>query len=236
MLKMRDRGRRFNGAPPRLCATGRTGVVVDITFFGHRCFRLRAKEVAVVTDPFPTPPGQALKVQAEVVTLCSTVPGELDASQVGGQPRVLSGPGEYEIKGVLITGVATFRDNAGGKERGKNTVYVLQMEEQRLCHLGELGHVLTTEQIDQIGTVDVLFVPADGKVLDLARTAEVISQIEPSIVVPMRFTSTDEAGLAEIEKFCHEMGMRQIVPQPRFSVTRGTLPQETQVVVLEVRQ
>ena len=155
---------------------------------------------------------------------------------MSGQPRVLSGPGEYEIKGVLITGVATFRDNASGKERGKNTVYVLQLEEQRLCHLGELGHVLTTEQIDQIGTVDVLFVPADGKILDLAKTAEVISQIEPSIVIPMRYTGTDEAGLAEIEKFCHEMGMRQIVPQPRLSVTRGSMPQETQLVVLEVRQ
>jgi L-ascorbate metabolism protein UlaG (beta-lactamase superfamily) len=210
---------------------------LEITFLGHSCFRLRGKDVTLITDPYQSPPGRApLKANADIVTVSHNHDGHNNVEAVSGGPRVITGPGEYEIRGVLITGVATYHDAAGGKDRGRNTVYVIQMDDLRLCHLGDLGHVLTTEQIDEIGTVDVLFVPARGKVLDMAKTAEVISQIEPTIIVPMHFPAADEEGLATIEKFCHEMGLRQIVPQPKLTVTKASLPQETQVVVLDVRQ
>jgi L-ascorbate metabolism protein UlaG (beta-lactamase superfamily) len=204
---------------------------------GHSCFRLRGKEVTVVTDPYAVPQGESpLKFQADIVTVSHDHPGHNNAAAVGGEPRVISGPGEYEIRGVLISGVATFHDQDNGRERGRNTVYVLQMDELRLCHLGDLGHVLSTEQVDEVGTVDVLFVPARGHVIDTARAAEVISQIEPSLIVPMHFGGPQGDGLSAIEKFCHEMGLRQVVPQPRLSVSRSSLPQETQVVVLEARR
>lgn len=203
---------------------------------GHSCFRLRGKEVALVTDPYTSSPGQhPLKAQADIVTISHDHPGHNNAAGVAGEPRVISGPGEYEIQGVLISGVATFHDAVSGKERGGNTIYVIQMDEMRLCHLGDLGHLLSTEQVDEIGTVDVLFVPARGHVIDTVKAAEVISQIEPSLIVPMHYAGPDEAGLASIEKFCHEMGLRQIVPQPRLNVTRASLPPETQVVVLDIR-
>ncbi len=198
---------------------------------------MRGKDVALVTDPYQPQAGRApLRPQADIVTVSHDHPGHNNVGAVSGQPRVINGPGEYEIRGVLITGVATFHDAGSGRERGRNTIYVIQMEDVRLCHLGDLGHVLNSEQIDEIGTVDVLFVPAHAASLDMAKTAEVISQIEPSIIVPMHFPSTDEQGLALIAKFCHEMGLRQIVPQPKLAATRGTIPQETQVVVLEARQ
>ena len=212
------------------------GFRVDITFLGHSCFRLRSKDVTLIADPYQFTLGRApLRLQAEIVTISHDHQGHNNAAAVAGQPRVIQGPGEYEIRGVLITGVATFHDGVSGKERGRNTVYVIQMEDVRLCHLGDLGHVLSTEQIDEIGTVDVLFVPARGAVLDMSRASEVISQIEPSIIVPMHFPSADEEGLASIEKFCHEMGLRQIEPQAKLSVSKTSIPQETQVVVLDVR-
>jgi len=210
---------------------------VEITFLGHSCFRLRTKEVTVITDPYQVAPGRpAARAQGEIVTISHDHPGHNNAAGVGGAPRVIQGPGEYEIRGVLITGVATFHDSVSGRERGRNTVYVIQMEDVRLCHLGDLGHVLTTEQVDEIGTVDVVFVPARGAALEMSRTSEVISQIEPNIIIPMHFPSTDEEGLASIEKFCHEMGLRQIAPEPKLNVTKASIPQETQVVVLDVRQ
>ena len=210
---------------------------MDIAFLGQSCFRLRGKDVTVITDPYtPAPNAPPLKAQGDIVTISHDHPGHNNAAIVAGEPRVLSGPGEYEIRGVLITGVATFHDAEGGKLHGRNTIYVFQMDDLRLAHLGDLGHVLSTEQVDEIGTVDVLFVPARGHVLDAARAAEVVAQIEPSVIVPMHYDGSSEEGLAGIEKFCHEMGLRQIVPQPRYSVTKGNLPQETQVIVLDQRQ
>ena len=209
---------------------------MEVTFLGHSCFRLRAKDVTLITDPYQVVPGRPpLRLQAEIVTISHDHSGHNNAAAVGGSPRIILGPGEYEIRGVLITGVATFHDTVSGRQHGRNTVYVIQMEDVRLCHLGDLGHTLSTEQIDEIGPVDVLFVPARGAVLDMSRTSEVISQIEPNIIVPMHFPSTDEEGLASIAKVCHELGLRQFVPQPKLTVTKGSIPQETQVVVLEAR-
>jgi L-ascorbate metabolism protein UlaG (beta-lactamase superfamily) len=207
---------------------------MDVTFFGNSCFRLRGKEVVIVTDPYVPPSGTA-KLEADIVTVSHDHPGHNAVAAVAGEPRVLSGPGEYEIRGVLISGVATFHDGQQGKEQGRNTVYVIQIDDLRLCHLGDLGHVLTSEQVDEIGTVDVLFIPARGHVIDAAKAAEVVSQIEPNILVPMHYDGPSGDGLLSIEKFCHEMGLRQITPQPRLSLSRGSLPQETQVVVLETR-
>ncbi|MGH2344580.1 MAG: MBL fold metallo-hydrolase [Chloroflexota bacterium] len=210
---------------------------MEITFLGHSCFRLRAKDVTLITDPYQAVPDRPpLRLQGEIVTISHDHQGHNNVAAVGGSPRVIQGPGEYEIRGALITGVAAFHDTVSGRKSGRNTIYVIQMEDVRLCHLGDLGHALSTEQIDEIGPVDVLFVPARGAILDMSRTSEVISQIEPNIIVPMHFPSTDEEGLASIAKFCHELGLRQIVPQPKLTVTKASVPQETQVIVLEARQ
>ncbi len=209
---------------------------MDITFLGHSCFRLRGKDVSLITDPYQFALGRApLRLQAEIVTVSHDHPGHNNIAAVTNQPRVIQGPGEYEIRGIFVTGVATFHDGSSGRERGRNTIYVIQMDDVRLCHLGDLGHVLNAEQIDELGTIDVLFVPARGAVLDMSRASEVISQIEPSIIVPMHFPAADEEGLASIEKFCHEMGLRQIVPLPKLAVSKASIPQETQVIVLDAR-
>jgi L-ascorbate metabolism protein UlaG (beta-lactamase superfamily) len=106
-----------------------------------------------------------------------------------------------------------------------------------VCHLGDLGHVLSTEQIEEIGTVDLLFVPAGGpRTLPSEQAAEVISQLEPSIVIPMTWTTRAGQPTGALEKFYHEMGIKDLEPQPRLNVAKSSLPSETQVVVLEPRR
>lgn len=210
---------------------------MEITLLGHNCFRLRGREVALITDPFAPPEG-SLRVAADIVTVSHDHEGHNSISAVEGEARAVTGPGEYEIKGVLITGVGTFHDAEQGKARGRNTVYLIEMDDLRLCHLGDLGHVLSTDQIEEIGTVDVLLVPAGGPHgISPAQATEVISQLEPAIVVPMDWTGAgDGQPTGALDRFCHEMGIKEVEPQARLTVSKSSLPSETQVVVLEPRR
>ncbi len=224
---------------------------MHITLLGHNCFRLSGRDVTLVTDPFAPAEGslrvggEREQVSADIVTVSHDSPGYNAVEAVGGEPRAVTGPGEYEIKGVLITGVGTFRDAEHGKARGRNTVYLIELDELRVCHLGNLGHVLETEQVDEIGTVDVLFVPAGGQeTISAAQVSEVISQLEPSVVVPMGWTArgSDAPGATgstpALDRFCHEMGIKEIEFQQRYTVNKGLRPTEAQavqVVLLEPR-
>lgn len=210
---------------------------MEITLLGHNCFRLRGRDVTLITDPFAPAEG-SLRVGADIVTISHNHEGHNAYGAVDGEPRAVDGPGEYEIKGVLITGVGTFHDAERGKERGRNTVYLIEMDELRVCHLGDLGHVLSTDQIEEIGTVDVLFVPAGAPhSISPAQATEVISQLEPSVVVPMDWTAVGNGQpTGALEKFCHEMGLKEVEPQARLQVSKSSLPNETQVVVLEPRR
>ncbi len=116
---------------------------MEISLLGHDCFRLRSRDAVLVTDPFGPPVGTLpAGLQADIVTVSHDHAGHNFVQGVEGSPRAVLGPGEYEIKGVLINGVATFHDNVSGKQRGRNTIYVIEMEDVTLCHLGDLGHVL----------------------------------------------------------------------------------------------
>ena len=128
---------------------------MEITLLGHSCFRLRGRDVTLITDPFAPPEG-SLHINADIVTVSHDQAGHNAISAVDGTPHVVTGPGEYEIKGVFLTGVGTFHDPDGGKVRGRNTVYMIEMDDLRLCHLGDLGHVLSADQVEEIGTVHIL--------------------------------------------------------------------------------
>lgn len=212
---------------------------MEIIWLGHACFRLRGKEAVVVTDPYDKSVGYALgKPSADIVTLSHSHPGHGNRAGVGGEPRIVDGPGEYEIKGVVITGFRTDHDSEGGKARGKNTAYLIEMESLAIGHLGDLGHVLTAAQVEAMSKVDVLLVPVGGvTTINAAQAAEVISLIEPKIVVPMHYRAAGaDANLDPVDRFCREMGAASLTPQPRLSVTQSNLPDITQVVLLEQRR
>jgi L-ascorbate metabolism protein UlaG (beta-lactamase superfamily) len=208
---------------------------VDITWSGHSCFRIKGSQAAVITDPFPPDLGYSLgKPTASIITVSHQHPSHSYVQGVAGEPRIIKGPGEYEISGVLIIGVATFHDAEGGSKRGKNTAYLMEVDGVSVCHLGDLGHVLTSEQVEEIGDVDVLLLPVGGvSTIDAALAAEVIRQLEPKAVVPMHYkTPQINRELDPVEKFLKEMGMEQIEPRPKLSLSRSNLPASTQVFVL----
>ena len=210
---------------------------MEIYWLGHSCFQLRGKNVTLITDPFSPQLGHSLgKISAPIVTISHNHPGHNYAVGVGGNPRVVRGPGEYEISDVLITGVASYHDDKHGQNLGRNTIYIIHMDELVICHLGDLGHILQEEQLEEVADADLLLVPIGGQhTINATQAAEVISQVEPHIVIPMHYSPTIGDAANPLDKFCREMGIEAINPQPKLSITRSALPAEAQVVILSIR-
>jgi len=209
---------------------------MDISWLGHSCFKIKGSHATVITDPYPPSLGYSLgKPTARIVTVSHQHSGHSYVQGIGGEPRLVTRPGEYEISGVLIIGIATFHDAEQGKKRGKNTIYLMEVDEILVCHLGDLGHVLTAEQIEEIGNVDVLLLPVGGvSTINAPMAAEVVRQLEPKAVVPMHYkTSALSQELEPVERFLKEIGVKQVEPQPKLSLTRSSLPASTQVFLLD---
>jgi len=148
---------------------------------------------------------------------------------------LITGPGEYEISGILILGIATFHDEEKGEKRGKNTVCLMEVDEVSICHLGDLGHVLTVEQVEEIDDVDVLLLPVGGvSTINAPMAAEVVRQLEPKAVVPMHYkTPALEWELEPVERFLKEIGVKEVNSQSKLSLTRSSLPLSTQAFLLD---
>jgi L-ascorbate metabolism protein UlaG (beta-lactamase superfamily) len=213
---------------------------MEITWYGQTCFRLNERGMAaVVTDPYPPDVGLALpRPRADVVTVSYDDPQCCYTSGVRGPFKLLDGPGEYEIGSVFITGIATFADNKKGASRGPNTVFTFDFGGLNVCHLGRLGHVPTQSQVEKLGTVNVLLVPVGGGgSLSPARASEVISLFEPNLVIPMYYKVQGlKVNLGTLDRFLKEMGLEKVDSQEVLKVSRTSLSEETQVVVLESKQ
>jgi len=202
---------------------------------GHSCFRIKGSHTTVITDPYSPNSGYSLgKQTARIVTISHQHPEHSFVSGIGGEPRQVKGPGEYEIGGVMIVGMPTFHDAEKGKTKGKNTIYLIEIDDITVCHLGDLGHVLTAEQAEELGNIDVLLVPVGGvSTINASKAAEVVRQLEPKIVMPMHYkTLMLKRELEPVDKFLTEMGVKEVTPQPKLSVTKANLPLTTQVVLL----
>jgi L-ascorbate metabolism protein UlaG (beta-lactamase superfamily) len=206
---------------------------MDINWLGHSCFRLKGSHATVITDPYNPDLGYSPgKQSADIITVSHQHPGHSNTDGI--EARVVNGPGEYEISGVLIIGLKTYHDSEKGEKKGKNTVYLIQMDEISICHLGDLGHPLTDSQVEEMDNVDVLLVPVGGvSTINAARAAAVVRQVEPKVVIPMHYkTEAVKRELDPVDNFLREMGVKDIEPQPKLSVTRNNLPQTTQVFLL----
>jgi len=213
---------------------------MEITWFGHSCFRLRDRDATVVTDPFDKSLGYDLpRVRADIVTVSHDHPHHSHPSAVKGNFKVVNSPGEYEIKSVFITGIATYSSHRQGKgdeksENQRNVIFVFEFDGLSFCHLGDLAQVPTQTQVEALSNIDVLIAPVGGGTsLNAAQAAEIISLIEPYIVIPMHYkTSAVSLKLDQVDKFLKEMGAPRIEPIDALKITKSNLPQETQVVVL----
>ncbi len=213
---------------------------MEITWYGQTCFRLSERGMAtIVTDPYPPDVGLTFpRPRADVVTVSHNDPHCRYTSGVRGPFKLLDGPGEYEIGSVFITGIAAFADGKQGVLRGPNTVFTFDFGGLTVCHLGRLGHVPTQSQVENLGTANILLVPVGGGgSLSPARASEVISLFEPSLVIPMYYKVRGlKISLGTLGRFLKEMGLEKVDSQEALSVSRTSLSEETQVVVLKPRQ
>lgn len=212
---------------------------MELTWFGLSAFRLRGREATVLTEPYTrqsglTPP----RVTADVVTFTGLPVPSLSDVGVTGAARVLAGPGEYEIKDVFIRGLRTRRRHPTAAGSPYTTIYLVELDGVLVCHLGELDHVPSTDDVEALGKVDVLLVPVGGAgALNAVQAVEVISLVEPRLVVPMRYRMDGlPATLEPLERFRREMGLDQVRVESKLSVTPNSLGDEPQVVVLEARR
>jgi L-ascorbate metabolism protein UlaG (beta-lactamase superfamily) len=209
---------------------------MEITWYGHSCFRLTERGLAtVVTDPFDHRVAgyEALKLKGEIVTISHDAPGHNYVTGVKGREHLIKTPGEYEIGGVFITGVQT-NGHKRDADEPSNTLYVFDFDGVTIAHLGDLRRVPSQTEIEALGNVHVALVPVGGGGgLTAAKAVEVVSLLEPGIVIPMHFgTPASSLKLAPVGKFLKEMGLGDVEPQPSLKVGRGQVPEETRVVVL----
>ena len=222
---------------------------MEITWYGGTCIRLRGREGVVVADAYPSivgPTGRG--ITADVVTYshpdddplrprgkrAATTDGRTVVRPTSlEQAFVLDGPGEYEVHDLLINGVRTYRDDVRGSERGRNTCFVYELDTMHTAHLGDIGHLLSEEPLGEIGSVDVVCVPL-GSALSATRAAELVTQLDAKLVVPMP-VGDDAAAASALDRFLHEMSVQHPTAVPRLAVTISSLPNETTVAVLESR-
>lgn len=214
-----------------------------ITYQGHSSFKLKGKEGTVVTDPFHSSVGFDFpSVSADIVTSSHdhedhNYVGAVDKTARRDKPFVINFPGSYEVGGISVFGVATHHDAHQGAERGSNTVFNILIDDLRVCHLGDLGHELTPEQITAIGAVDILLCPVGGVfTIDPKTAVTVIKSLEPSIVIPMHYKTPlhDEkvfGEMATLAEFLKEYGV-EVQPENKLVIDQSRLPEETEVVVL----
>jgi L-ascorbate metabolism protein UlaG (beta-lactamase superfamily) len=211
---------------------------MELTWHGLSCFRMRERGMAiVVTDPYGPQLGlPPLKLKADLVTVSHDAPGHNHVKGIKGQRLVIQGPGEFEVGNVFVTGISMAPQGKRKNGSGPNTLFLFDFDGLTVAHLGDLSYVPTQSQIEDLGTVDVALVPVGGGgALAPGEAAEVISLIEPSIVVPMHYkTGPETVKLGTVSRFLSEMGISKLQPQASLSVSKSALGDSTQVLLLEM--
>lgn len=217
-----------------------TSAIMIIQYFGQSCFKLSGKDTAgnpveVVTDPFTKDYGLKMPaLTADIVTVSHQHADHNNVEAVKGSPYVIDIPGEYDIKDVFVQGIPAYHDDQGGTERGDNIIFRFQIDDMSVVHLGDLGHVLTNEQLELLEGTDILLVPigGNGYTINAERAVEVINQIEPRIVIPMHYDLPGlKVDLDGVEEFIKKIGIKP-TEEEKLKIMRKDLPAEDMEVVV----
>lgn len=216
--------------------------MAKIIWAGQSCFQISAASkdgsVNIVTDPFEEKTGLKMPgFEADILLITHQHYDHNNAKAVKGAPFLIEGPGEYEVKGIFVKGISSFHDDVGGKERGQNTIYAIEAEGVKFCHLGDLGQKqLTEEQLEKIGATDVLMIPVGGTyTISSDEAQKIIGQIEPKIVIPMHYALPKlNIKLDDVGKFLKAMGKNSVESQDKIVVKINSLPKEgeTEIALL----
>jgi L-ascorbate metabolism protein UlaG (beta-lactamase superfamily) len=208
---------------------------LDITWYGHSCFRLTERNrISVVTDPFSENIGLPVpRLKADVITVSHDEPGHNNISAVKGAPHILTGAGEYEIGGVFINGIAMH--SVSDDIARYNVAYRFAYDSGlTVLHLGDLAHVPDHSTVENFGEVNALLIPVGGgNGLRASQAAEVVALIEPHFIIPMHFGMSDvNLDLEPVDKFLKAMGVSTVQEMDVLKLTTGDLPEQSQVIVL----
>jgi L-ascorbate metabolism protein UlaG (beta-lactamase superfamily) len=212
---------------------------MEIVWYGHSCFRLKTRGAVVVTDPCGKDVGYNVpRLRADIVTISNNHPDYNNCAILQSEPKIINGPGEYEVKGVFVTGIATYLKKVKGPERPKNTIYLFNLDRLNVCHLGVIDHVPTQAQVEPLSDIDVLLIPVGGMTtISANQAAEIIGLLEPKIVIPMHYkTKATKTKLEPVSKFIKEMGLPETAPRDSLEVDKNSLPSDTQIVVLNYKE
>ncbi len=218
--------------------------MAKITWAGQSCFEIsvsnaRDSQATIIIDPFDEKIGLKLpNFSADLVLVTHNHSDHNNVKGVKGEPFVIDGPGEYEIKGIFVQGITAFHDDVLGKERGENTIYTIETENIRFCHLGDFGQKqLTDEQLELIGRVDVLMIPVGGTfTISSSEALKVIGQIEPKMVIPMHYALPKlTVDLDGVDKFLKAIGKGTLEAVDKVTVKASTLLKDgdMEIVVLQ---
>ncbi|MFY9463327.1 MAG: MBL fold metallo-hydrolase [Candidatus Sungiibacteriota bacterium] len=209
-----------------------------ITWYGQACFKIQSGDLVIAIDPFDkeigfTPP----RFRADVAMVTHGHHDHANLESLGGEPFAITGPGEYEVKGVLVRGIETFHDAARGRERGLNTIYVIEVEGVRILHMGDFGEEkMREETLEAIGDIDILMIPVGGVyTIEGDAAAKIARQIESSIVIPMHYKIPGlKVPLQGSEQFLKEMGVKDPGAQEKLTIKKKDIPEDGKTAVVVV--
>jgi L-ascorbate metabolism protein UlaG (beta-lactamase superfamily) len=215
---------------------------MQIQYYGHSCFKITTKpggrateDITLFFDPFGKDLGiRPPQGQADIVFVSHSHSDHNNVSAIKGEPVIIETPGEYAVKGINVVGLDSFHDNEEGAIRGRSTIYILEAEELKICHLGDLGCELTSKQLEEIDGVDILSVPVGGNyTIDAKKAAELVRKIEPAIIIPMHYkTAGSTAEIEDESRFCNEMGNCPKEKVAKFTVKKKDLEDKKMEIVL----
>ncbi len=214
---------------------------MQIIWKGQSCVQLIASRikqdpVKIVIDPYQDSVGFKLpSLEADIALVTHDHEDHNNLAGLKGDPFVISNPGEYEAKGIFIKGISSYHDEAEGEKRGHNTIYTIEAEDMKVCHLGDLGQPeLTPKQVEAIGSIDILFIPVGGVyTIGAKEAAKVISQIEPKVVIPMHYAIPKlKYKLEGVEDFLKAMGAKAQEPQQKIILKSKDLSEEEIKIML----
>jgi len=212
---------------------------MKVKWLGHSCFLVTSKGgVRIITDPYAVGGGinySPIKETADIVVVTHGHDDHSNVSAVQGTPEVVEGSGTKTAKGIQFRGIAAYHDASQGTQRGLNTIFCFTIDDIKLCHLGDLGHVLSPEQIAEIGAVDILFVPVGGfYTIDAPVASQVCDQLKPKVVIPMHFRTPRCAyPIAGVEDFLRDKKNVRKAGDSEAEFERERLPAATEIVLLQ---